>query len=185
MKNRSKNCEDDEKTKEAEEGEREEKIGRRTRRKRRRTGKKTKQDKSTGAFKCFRTGPLLGQALQNAWYRPTCLGQARSWDRPALGTGPSKCVGQVRSWLKLAYWYRFIRVARWPMLRSAKGLIGKCRGGLKRALSQRGKRNRTSFGVTLHRGCRYSASDLTSNNRQATLLRRSLGSTKEKAREAA
>jgi hypothetical protein len=32
------------------------------------------------------TSPLLGQALQN------------SWDRPALGTGPSKFLGQARSW---------------------------------------------------------------------------------------
>ena len=31
-------------------------------------------------------GPLLGQTLQNAR------------DRPALGTGPSKCLGQARSW---------------------------------------------------------------------------------------
>ena len=47
------------------------------------------------------TGPLLGQALQNAWDRPALgtglrmlgtgplLGQAlqNAWDRPALGTG--------------------------------------------------------------------------------------------------
>ena len=72
------------------------------------------------------TCPLLGQALQHAWDMPalgtgpsTCLGQARSWDRPfhmlgtspllgqalqhardkpALGTGPSTRLGQARSW---------------------------------------------------------------------------------------
>ena len=53
------------------------------------------------------TGPLLGQALQNAWDRPAlgtgpskCLGQAllNAWDRPALGTGPSKFLGQARPW---------------------------------------------------------------------------------------
>ena len=58
-------------------------------------------------FKMLGTGPLLGQALQNAWDRPAlgtapskCLGQAllNASDRPALGTGPSKCLGQARSW---------------------------------------------------------------------------------------
>jgi hypothetical protein len=36
-------------------------------------------------FKILGTGPLLGQAIQN------------SWDRPALGTGPSKFLGQTSS----------------------------------------------------------------------------------------
>ena len=37
-------------------------------------------------FKLLGTGPLLGQALQNAW------------DRPAIGASPSKGLGQARSW---------------------------------------------------------------------------------------
>ena len=37
-------------------------------------------------FKVLGAGPLLGQALQNAW------------ERPALGTCPSKCLGQARPW---------------------------------------------------------------------------------------
>ena len=68
------------------------------------------------------TGPLLGQALQNAW------------DKPAFGTGPSTCLGHARSWgrlfnmlgiclllghalpvavfqVKLAYLYSFINIA--------------------------------------------------------------------------
>ena len=37
-------------------------------------------------FKMLGTGLLSRHALQNAW------------DRPHLGTGPSKCLGQARSW---------------------------------------------------------------------------------------
>ena len=37
-------------------------------------------------FKMLGTSPLLGHALLNAW------------DRPALGTGPSKFLGQARFW---------------------------------------------------------------------------------------
>ena len=58
-------------------------------------------------LKMLGTGPLLGQALQNAWDMPVLgtgpsksLGQAlpNAWDRPAIGTGQSKCLGQARSW---------------------------------------------------------------------------------------
>ena len=37
---------------------------------------------------CKKSSPLLGQALPHAW------------DKPALGTGPSTCLGQARSWDK-------------------------------------------------------------------------------------